>query len=190
MHSCTQTHGNLLKWNTQSLTFYEHLSLFLWQDENSERMKSSSTWLLCYRSPLFTVRWLTEEKTGGGGGGGAVFWTEHIHCLSVSILVCQNGTEKETREAEKQRERHRLQSVKWKEAGMALSSPTTMHIRNGCRRRKTMQILLCAGLLSNFRVGGEGREGVKEGDRNTDEEGDLDIPRGLVKSHLQSAVNN
>lgn len=38
--------------------------------------------------------------------------------------------------------------------------------------------------LSNFRA--EGREA----DANTDEEGDLDVPRGLVKSHLQSAATN
>lgn len=95
------------------------------------------------------------------------------------------------REAGKQRERHRLQVSEMKSVCRGSELPphplysTTMHIKNGGGRRRMMQMLfLGAGSLSNFRA--EGREA----DANTDEEGDLDIPRRLVKSHLQSAGTN
>ena len=125
------------------LDVYECPSSFLWQEENSDRMKSSSTRLLCYRSLLSTLfadwqkRTLEEE-------GGLLGLNTIIVFLSLywSARMSQRRRKRD-REAEKQSERHQLQSQKWKEAGIALSSPHN-NAHNHYRRAKTMQMLPCA----------------------------------------------
>lgn len=62
VHSRTHALTNT-KWNTQ-LDVYECSSLFLWRGQNSNRMKSSSTKLLWYRS--ISVHWLTKRKPRRG----------------------------------------------------------------------------------------------------------------------------
>lgn len=96
---------------------YECPSLFLWQGENSDRMKSSSTWLLCYK-PL--VCWLTKRKLEEGGG---LDWTQSLcFCLCSGLPGRHREGERETTALGQRNEKM-----------FDLSSPT-IHIWNSCRR--------------------------------------------------------
>lgn len=63
-------------------------------------------------------------------GGGAA-WTQHNHCVSVSVLVCQNDTETEKeRQRGRETKRETPASVTEMKRGRHRSElpPTTMHI--------------------------------------------------------------
>lgn len=99
MHPHAQTHGNLLKWNTQSLTFTSV------RPHSFDRKRIQTEWnhhqwgccAIDLSSPLCS---LTDRREHWREGGAA--WTQHNHCASVSVLVCQNDTE-----MEKERQRGR-----------------------------------------------------------------------------------
>lgn len=126
IHTCTHVHnarGNLLKWNTQSLTFTSV------RPYSFDRKRIQTEWNhhqhgCCAIDLSSRLCSLTDRGENWRGGGG---WTERNHCASVSILVCQNDTEKERQRKKRDTS---FSQKKWKEAGMALSSPTTMQIRN------------------------------------------------------------
>lgn len=152
MHTNT---WQLVKVKYAELDVYECPSLFFWQGENSERMKSSSTWLLCYRS-LPSTLFAEWQKTKLEAGVGVGAFVPNTLIVFLSLYWSARMTRRK-----RQRGRGTAGDTnfsQWHEKRLAglWASPTMMHVRSCRRRRKTMQMLSCSGLLSNLRVRGEG----------------------------------
>lgn len=141
----TLTH--LLKWNTQSLTF-------------------TSVPPYTFDRERIQTEWNPHQHGCCAIDLSSPFthWNEHNHHVSGYMLVFRNDTEKEKekpRKAKKERERASVREIK--------GAPSQCCTLENCwRRRKTMQILPCAGQISNFRQSGRGRKKQKW-DRITDE---------------------
>lgn len=147
MHPHAQTHGNLLKWNTQSLTFTSV------RPHSFDRKRIQTEWnhhqrgccAIDLSSPLCSLTDRREHWRMGWGGGLLGLNTIIVFLSLYWSARMTQRRRKRDREAEKQSERHQLQSQKWKEAGIALSSPPQQcTFENRYRRAKTMQKLPCA----------------------------------------------
>lgn len=122
-HACTQTHGDLLKWNTPCLTFTGV------RPYSSDRERILKEWNHHQHGrrtidlPLFNLaRWLAEGKTGRWEGPKTliVFLSPHR-----SARMTQRGETR--READKQRERHRLQVGEMKSVCRGSGLPPPPH---------------------------------------------------------------
>lgn len=164
MYVCTLTHGNLLKWNTQSLTFTS-VRPYSFDRERIQTEWNPHQHGCCAIDLSSTLTHWQREGTRRG-----VFGMNTIIAFLAIYWFSQNDTEKKKeRRRGKERKRESFSQRNKRRLAWLWASSQHLHIRNHWRRRKTMQTLPCAGQVFNFRRSGRGRREQKWEAENTDE---------------------
>lgn len=165
MHSRTQTHGSLLKWNTQSLTFtsVRPYSFDRKRIQTEWNHHQHGCWAIDLSSPLLSIRWLTKRKLEEGV---CLDWTQSLcFCLYTGLPEKEkerlSGRERKRETSFSPRNEKRLEWL-W-----APPQQCTLETAVGAEKRCKYSCAVDRFLTSN-RVGRGRREGRRERNRETE----------------------